>query len=151
MGGGCRLKIEKFQRGDEIATAESLCNIQVRTVKDVSKNSDFARMQGAEKVSPRRICFICKQEIFYATPQLGGNLNFFRRPVVSLGLRSTACTPSFNLPAQGRHHTLTPLHFAYWHPTIRLTRVEIAYPYPCKNVTSPPTCPKEERHEHRNT
>jgi hypothetical protein len=36
-----------------------------------SKNSEFAQMQGAEKISPRRICFICKQEIFYATQQLG--------------------------------------------------------------------------------
>ena len=51
-----------------------------------SKNSEFAQMphkgtpircgqkqpvrnrqQGAEKISPRRIWFICKQEIFYAT------------------------------------------------------------------------------------
>ena len=29
------------------------------------------RQQGAEKISPRRICVICKQEIFYATQQLG--------------------------------------------------------------------------------
>jgi hypothetical protein len=36
-----------------------------------SKNSDFAQMQGAQKVSPRRICLICKQESFYATQQLG--------------------------------------------------------------------------------
>lgn len=28
-------------------------------------------MQGAEKILPRRICLICKQEIFYATQQLG--------------------------------------------------------------------------------
>jgi len=26
-----------------------------------------------------------------------------------LGLRSTACTPSLNLPALGRRHTLTPV------------------------------------------
>jgi len=35
------------------------------------KNAEFAQMQGAGKISPRRICFICKQEIFYATQQLG--------------------------------------------------------------------------------
>ena len=28
-------------------------------------------MQGAGKISQRRICLICKQEIFPATPQLG--------------------------------------------------------------------------------
>jgi len=32
-----------------------------------SKNSEFAQMQGAEKTSQRRICMICKQEIFPAT------------------------------------------------------------------------------------
>ena len=32
-----------------------------------SKNLEFAQMQGAEKIPPRRICWICKQEIFYAT------------------------------------------------------------------------------------
>ena len=36
-----------------------------------SKNSEFAQMQGAEKILPRRILVICKQEIFYATQQLG--------------------------------------------------------------------------------
>ena len=36
-----------------------------------SKNSEFAQMQGAEKISPRRIWGTCKQEIFSATPQLG--------------------------------------------------------------------------------
>jgi len=30
-------------------------------------------MQGAEKISPRRICVICQQEIFSATQQLGYN------------------------------------------------------------------------------
>jgi hypothetical protein len=40
-------------------------------VKGASKNSEFAQMQGGEKISPRCICFICKQEIFYATQQLG--------------------------------------------------------------------------------
>ncbi len=38
-----------------------------------SKKSEFAQMQGAEKISPRRIWFICKQGIFYATQQLGYN------------------------------------------------------------------------------
>jgi hypothetical protein len=55
-----------------------------------SKNSEFAKMphkgtpiryeqkqpvrsrqQGVEKISQRRIWVICKQEIFYATQQLG--------------------------------------------------------------------------------
>jgi hypothetical protein len=36
-----------------------------------SKNADFAQMQGAEKISPRGIWMICKQEIFSATQQLG--------------------------------------------------------------------------------
>jgi hypothetical protein len=40
-------------------------------LKGVSKNPDFAQMQGAEKILPRRICMICKQEIFSATQQLG--------------------------------------------------------------------------------
>jgi hypothetical protein len=35
------------------------------------KNSEFAQMQGAEKISQRSIWFICKQEIFFATQQLG--------------------------------------------------------------------------------
>ena len=38
-----------------------------------SKNSEFAQMQGAKKISPRRIWVICKQEIFFATQQLGYN------------------------------------------------------------------------------
>jgi len=33
-------------------------------IKGASKNSEFAQMQGAERISPRRICLICKQEIF---------------------------------------------------------------------------------------
>jgi len=53
-------------------------------LKVASKNSEFAQMQGAEvgqagkphsgcsqKISPRCICFICKQEIFYTTQQSG--------------------------------------------------------------------------------
>jgi hypothetical protein len=32
-----------------------------------SKNPEFAQMQGAEKISPRRICLICKQETISAT------------------------------------------------------------------------------------
>jgi hypothetical protein len=35
--------------------------------RGASKNSEFAQMQGAEKISSRRIWVICKQEIFYAT------------------------------------------------------------------------------------
>jgi hypothetical protein len=31
------------------------------------KNSEFAQMQGAEKISQRRIWLICQQEIFSAT------------------------------------------------------------------------------------
>jgi hypothetical protein len=42
-----------------------------RENKGASKNSEFAQMQGAEKIPPRRICIICKQEIFSATQQLG--------------------------------------------------------------------------------
>jgi len=40
-------------------------------LEGVSKNSEFAQMQSAEKISPRRIYLICKQEIFSATQQLG--------------------------------------------------------------------------------
>ncbi|NDP47186.1 MAG: hypothetical protein GZ085_02120 [Sulfuriferula multivorans] len=40
-------------------------------LEGTSKNSEFAQMQGAEKISPRRICVICKQEFFSATQQLG--------------------------------------------------------------------------------
>ncbi len=47
-----------------------------------SKNSEFAQMQGAEKISPRRIWGICKQEIFSATQQLGCNVDFLRFPNV---------------------------------------------------------------------
>jgi len=36
-----------------------------------SKNSEFAQMQGAGKISLRRIWLICKQEIFFTTQQLG--------------------------------------------------------------------------------
>jgi hypothetical protein len=39
--------------------------------KGASKNSEFAQIQGAEKISPRRIYMICKQEIFFTTLQLG--------------------------------------------------------------------------------
>jgi hypothetical protein len=41
------------------------------TVMGTFENSEFAQMQGAEKISPRRIYIICKQEIFFATQQLG--------------------------------------------------------------------------------
>ncbi len=36
-----------------------------------SKNPEFAQMQGVGKILQRRICLICKQEIFPATQQLG--------------------------------------------------------------------------------
>ncbi len=42
-------------------------------IEGISKNSEFAQMQGVEKMSPRCICVICKQEIFSATRQLGYN------------------------------------------------------------------------------
>jgi hypothetical protein len=38
---------------------------------DASKNPKFAKMQGAKKFSQRSIWGICKQENFFATPQLG--------------------------------------------------------------------------------
>jgi len=51
---------------------------------ETSKNSEFAQMQGAaeglagkprsgcsQKILPRRIYLICKQEFFFATQQLG--------------------------------------------------------------------------------
>jgi hypothetical protein len=41
------------------------------TAMGTFKNSEFAQMQGAKRISPRRICTICKQEIFFATQQLG--------------------------------------------------------------------------------
>jgi hypothetical protein len=36
-------------------------------IQGASKNSEFAQMQGTEKISQRRIWMICKQEIFSAT------------------------------------------------------------------------------------
>ena len=45
--------------------------VKINSLKGASKNSEFAQMQGVEKISPRRICVICKQEIFPATQQLG--------------------------------------------------------------------------------
>jgi len=36
-----------------------------------SKNPEFTQMQGAVKISLRRVYLICKQEIFPATQQLG--------------------------------------------------------------------------------
>ena len=60
-------------------------------------------MQGAKKISQRRICLICKQDIFSATPQLGeaaGNLQQggyirYRRGHISVldpkGLQTRAC------------------------------------------------------------
>ena len=43
---------------------------------DTPKNSEFAQMQGAEKISPRRICFICKQEIFSRNAAVGMKSGF---------------------------------------------------------------------------
>jgi hypothetical protein len=40
-------------------------------VSGTSKNSEFAQMQGAGKISPRRIWFICKQEIFSRNAAVG--------------------------------------------------------------------------------
>jgi len=37
----------------------------------IFKNSEFAQMQGAGKISQRCIWIICKQEIFPVTRQLG--------------------------------------------------------------------------------
>ncbi len=51
--------------------ADGLGTYFLDTRKGAFKNPEFAQMQGAEKTSPRRICFICKQEIFYATQQSG--------------------------------------------------------------------------------
>ncbi len=36
-------------------------------IKGAFKNSEFAQMQGAEKILQRGICFICKQLIFSVT------------------------------------------------------------------------------------
>jgi hypothetical protein len=36
-----------------------------------SKNSEFAQMQGAGKIAPRRICFDMLASNFFATQQLG--------------------------------------------------------------------------------
>ena len=57
--------------------------------KGVSRSSEFAQMQGAEKIcehplcglpayptSLRRIRVICQQKIFYATQQLRCNVDF---------------------------------------------------------------------------
>ncbi len=33
-------------------------------MKSIFKNAEFAQMQGAGKISPRRIYIICKQEVF---------------------------------------------------------------------------------------
>ncbi len=43
---------------------------------DVSKNSKFAQMQGAAKISPRRIWGICKQEIFLRNAVVGMKCGF---------------------------------------------------------------------------
>jgi len=38
---------------------------------DASKSSEFAQMQGAEKISPRRIWIMCKPEIFSRNAAVG--------------------------------------------------------------------------------
>jgi len=43
---------------------------------DASKNSEFAQMQGAEKISPRCIWFICKQEILFRNAAVGMKSGF---------------------------------------------------------------------------
>jgi hypothetical protein len=52
-------------------TLISVLTFILHFLEGASKNSEFAQMQGAEKISQRRIWVICKQEIFYATQQLG--------------------------------------------------------------------------------
>ncbi|MBI5439070.1 MAG: hypothetical protein HY936_09035 [Nitrosomonadales bacterium] len=58
-------------RASSLATKADLSELKAELIKGASKNSDFAQMQGAGKISQRRICMICKQEIFSATQQLG--------------------------------------------------------------------------------
>ncbi|TAJ78937.1 MAG: hypothetical protein EPO42_07035 [Gallionellaceae bacterium] len=50
-------------------------------IKGVSKNADFAQMQGAEKISPRRIWMICKQEIFFRNAAVGMKYGFLEVPL----------------------------------------------------------------------
>jgi hypothetical protein len=45
-----------------------------------SKNSEFAQMEGAGKISPRRICLICKQEIFSRNAAVGMKSGFLGVP-----------------------------------------------------------------------
>jgi hypothetical protein len=47
-----------------------------------SKNLEFAQMQGAEKISQRRIWFICKQEIFLRNAAVGMKSKFLEVPIV---------------------------------------------------------------------
>jgi hypothetical protein len=53
------------------AACQHLRTKSERTKGVVSQNPEFAQMQGAGKISQRRIWMICKQEIFPATQQLG--------------------------------------------------------------------------------
>jgi hypothetical protein len=46
-----------------------------------SKNSEFAQMQGAGKISPRRMYSICKQEIFSRNAAVGMKCGFFEVPI----------------------------------------------------------------------
>jgi len=45
-----------------------------------SKNLAFAQMQGVEKISPRRIWFICKQEILFRNTAVGMKSGFLEVP-----------------------------------------------------------------------
>jgi hypothetical protein len=66
----CRFSGDKARiiRIEKIKASKSLSRF---ALKGASKNSEFAQMQGVGKISPRRICAICKQEIFSTTQQLG--------------------------------------------------------------------------------
>ena len=42
-------------------------------------------MQGAVKISQRRICMICKQEIFFRNAAVGMKCGFLEVPIISPG------------------------------------------------------------------
>lgn len=46
-----------------------------------SKNSEFAKMQGAGKISPRRSWVICKQEICFRNAAVGMKSEFLEVPI----------------------------------------------------------------------
>jgi hypothetical protein len=45
-----------------------------------SKNSEFAQMQGVEKISQRSIWVICKQEKFFHNAAVGMKCGFLEAP-----------------------------------------------------------------------